>query len=190
MQINFTKVLVLGFSRKATSGTVKLSAAMTKPVAERMGWGRMIEENGKSYFQLDVPDWQKSSNPVGKLAASQIDLEPKDPQLSKHAIVLDGVTSVDSFEIVRTEAKGAKAKKTKAYKTELLMSVNFTDIAGAKKLEAYMQTANSGDSSMIVTYEREPENEELPGMETDTKQGELETIVEDTRKKRAAKDVN
>lgn len=168
MQLNFTKVLLLSFSRKATMGTAKFSAALSAPVKNALGWG-------------EVPDWQKSSNPVGKLAASQIALDPRDPTLQKHSVILDGVTSVDGFEIIRTEATGKTAKKTKSFKTELLFAVHFTDPAGAKKLEQYMQTANAGDSSMVVTYEKEPEQGELPGTE---ESGEFEGMVEEIKKKR------
>lgn len=178
MQLNFTKVLLLSFTRKATMGTAKFSAALSKPVVNAMRWG-------------DVPDWQKSSTPAGKLIASQIELEPKDPARSKHSVILEAKL-VEGFEIVRTEAKGKAAKKSKAFKTELTFNVHFSDATGARKLEEYMQPVfNAGDSSMIVTYEKEPEQEELPGTsEADTKQGELETIVEDTKRRRAAKDVN
>lgn len=121
MQLNFTKVLFLGFSRKATSGTAKFSAAL----------------------------------PVGKLSSTQIALDPKQSELVKHALILDA-QSVDSFEIVRTEAKGKKAKKTKAFKIGLL--VHFTDPQGAKKLEQYMLTC------------KEPEQDNLPGTEEDAEE--------------------
>ncbi len=150
MQLEFKRVLILSFSRKATEGTMKCSAALTAAVIKAMAWG-------------DVPAWQKSSTPAGKLSASQVALDPKEPALAKHAMILD-TTLVDGFEIVRTEAKGKTAKKTKSFKTELLFSVHFSDVAGAKKLEAYMQTANA-DSSMVVTFEKEPEQDSLPGTE-------------------------
>lgn len=175
MQMNFKNVLLLSFGRKGTEGSAKFSASLTRHVIDKMGWG-------------EAPDWQKESTPAGRLAATQIDLEPKHPDLAKFATSVEA-SGVDSFQIIRKEAKGKSSKKTKAVKTELHFTVHFKDPNACKNLEQYMLSANS-DSSMIVVYEKEPEQGELETAETDTKQGELEAIVEDTRKKRAAKDVN
>lgn len=174
MQMNFKNVLLLSFGRKGTEGSAKFSASLTKHVIDRMGWG-------------EAPDWQKESTPAGRLAATQIDLEPKHADLAKFATSIESI-GVDGFQIIRKEAKGKSAKKTKAVKTELHFTAHFKESDACGKLEQYMLSANS-DSAMVVVYEKEPEQTELSDGEPDTKQGELEAIVEETKKKRAAKDV-
>lgn len=172
MQLEFKKVILLGFDRKTTGGVAKFSAALSSPIKNALGWE-------------DMPEWQKSAQPQGKLIASKIHLEPKSGIAVGKAITLE-TSLIDGFEIIRTEVKGKSAKKTKATKTELTFKVHFGDNNGAHKLENYLLTSNV-DSGMVVTYEKEPENEELPGMEAapgDTKQGELEELVKETATKR------
>lgn len=170
MQINFTKVVLLSFGRKGTEGSAKFSASLTKHVIERMGWG-------------EAPDWQKESTPAGRLAATQIDLEPKHPELAKFATSIE-VTGVDGFQIIRKEAKGKSAKKTKAVKTELHFTAHFKDVNACKHLEQYMLSANS-DSAMVVVYEKEPEQTEIPESDEAEATDELVEQVEEIRKKRS-----
>lgn len=169
MKIGFNKVLLLSFGRKATGGTAKFSASLTKNVIDAMGWD-------------EAPDWQKQSTPAGKLNASQVELTPKHSDLARHALVLEA-TLVDGFQIVRKEAKGKGAKKTGAVRTELHFAVHFSDNTGARKLEQYQLTVNT-DSGLTVTYEREPEQTTIEEVATDTKQGQLEELVKETAKKR------
>lgn len=171
MQLEFKKVLLLSFGRKATGGTAKFSASLTASIKNVLGWG-------------DMPDWQKTAQPTGKLIASQVELEPKSGiALGKGGVILD-TNLIDGFEIIRTEIKGKTAKKTKATKTELHFTVHFQDASGAKKLEIYMLTANV-DSSMIVVYEREPEQGELDTQET-AEDEVSEEAEKPRRKKRGA----
>ncbi len=168
MQLGFKKVLLIDFSRKTTGGTAKFSAALTAPIKNALGWD-------------DMPDWQKSAQPAGKLVASQIDLEPKSGIAIGKGISLE-TTLIDGFEIIRSEIKGKSAKKTKATRTELTFKVHFSDNAGAKKLEQYMLTSNV-DSDMVVVYEKEPEQEELPGTGDNEGGAELEEVVKETARK-------
>ncbi len=168
-KLTFTKVSLLSCLRKPTGGVAKFSAALTKTVIGKMEWG-------------DFPDWQKTGTPAGRLAASVVELTPKDEILAKHAIEL-ATTLVDSFEIARIESKGKTAKKTKSSHTDLTFSVHFSDQAGARKLEAYMQTC--GESTLTVTYEKEAEQEELPGTGDAEATGELQEAVQDAKRRRA-----
>jgi len=177
MQLEFKKVVLIDFSRKTAGGSAKFSASLSASIKNALSWE-------------DMPDWQKSAQPTGKLLASQIDLEPKSGIAIGKSITLE-TTLIDNFEIVRTEVKGKSAKKTKATKTELTFKVHFNDNNGCRKLEQYMLTANV-DSSMVVVYEKEPEQQELPGTEgkDEAATSELEELVKDVAKKRAAQDVN
>lgn len=177
MQLEFKKVVLIDFGRKTAGGTAKFTAALTAPIKNALEWE-------------DMPDWQKSAQPTGRLLATQIDLEPKSGIAIGKSVSLE-TTLIDNFEIVRTEVKGKSAKKTKATKTELTFKVHFSDNNGCRKLEQYMLTANV-DSSMVVVYEKEPEQATLEGTEApeaDTKQGELENVVKDAAKK-LGKNVN
>ena len=150
LKLTFSKVSILSFSRKPESGTVKLSCAPSKPVLKRMGWA-------------DFPEAFKSGQPEGKLAATICEFTPSDSTQSKFAFELITL-AVRDFEFVRTQIKkGKSATKSPSYRTELHCSVDFNDMAGAKKLEQYM--ASVIDSSMVVTYDPEPKQQELDGME-------------------------
>lgn len=176
MKIGFTKVLLLSFNRKATGGTAKFAAALTKNVIEAMGWD-------------EAPDWQKQSTPEGKLIASMVQLTPKHSDLARHALELES-TLVDGFQIVRKEAKGKGAKKTGSVRTELHFTVHFSDNTGARKLEQYILTVNT-DAGLTVTYEKEAEQTTIEEVVGDSKQGELEEMVKEVggKRTRAAKDV-
>jgi hypothetical protein len=163
-KVTFSKVTLLSFSRKVEHGTAKFSAMPSKAVSKSMGWG-------------DFPEWQKSGQPEGMLAASLAELMPSDSALAKHSIEL-AVSSVRDFELVRLQSnKGKSSKKVRATKTELHFSMDFSDPTGARKLEEYMQVA--GESTLRVTYEKQAELDLTP-------EGDLEQLVIDTAAKRRA----
>ncbi len=150
-KLTFQKVSILSFSRKPESGSIKLSCAPSKPVMKRMGWA-------------DFPEAFKSGQPEGKLSASLIEFTPSDSTQSKHAFDLSPAGAVRDFEFVRTQIKkGKSANKAPSYRTELHCSVDFSDQAGAKKLEQYMTAVM--ESSMVVTYEPAAEQQQLDGIE-------------------------
>lgn len=176
MQVTFRKVVLKDIHRQVKGGKVSCSAAMTAPVKEAMGWG-------------DIPDWETSCTPLGRLIATKIELEPKAGiGMSAKNVELD-TSLIDSFEVVKIETKGKQAKKLKSTRVELRFNVHFPDPGGAGKLEKYMLTTGN-EGSMNVVYEREPEQTEMePAAEGDSKQGTLEDLVEETaRKKKAAKE--
>ena len=158
-KLKLSKVTINSFSRKADGGTVKCNCAPTKNVLATMGWG-------------EPPDWQKSSTPaIGTLASSIISFTPKDSALAHHAFDLE-VTEVRDFEFVSVQIKkGKKAEKVKDFRLELHFSVDFNDVEGARKLESYMMTV--GESTAVVLYEKQPEQEELPIQEDEARQATL-----------------
>lgn len=170
LKLNFSKVSILSFNRTPASGTVLISCAPTKTIAKAMGWD-------------DLPDWQKSALPVGELQASLVEFTPSHSDLSKHAFDLMA-SAVYSFKLIRKEIKKGKGAKTsKAYRLELHCSVDFTDDTGGRKIEQYMHTVQ--ESTMRVTYEPEPEQQDLPGVDpTSDGQIELEGMVKEIKKSR------
>lgn len=186
MQLEIKKVTLMQMERKSpTAGKAKFTGSLTVALARAMGWGGMVEDkDGKSSFQFEFPMWQKQGTPIGKLLATQIDLEPKSGIAVGKSMTLE-TTLIDGFDIIRTEVKGKTAKKTRATKTDLTFSVHFSDNNGLGKLEKYFLTSNV-DSSMLVVYEREPEQEELPGTQAgeEAGQAELEDLVQETARRR------
>lgn len=173
-QLSFTKAVLLSFDRKVKGGKARFSAALTAPVKKEMGW-------------QELQDWETSCTPKGRLIASKIELEPKQGLgMSGKGIELD-TTQIDSFELIKIEAKGKNAKKL--VKIELRFNVHYSDNGGAGKLERYLlTTANEG--SMNAVFEREPEQQEIEEAESDSGQGELEDMVKETARKRQSKEVN
>jgi hypothetical protein len=156
LKLTFSKVVVQSFTRKPASGTVKISCAPSKAVAKAMGWG-------------EVPDWQKSSAPAGKLDASIVEFVPSKSEVGKFAFEFKGSATVRDFQFIRVQVKkGKTAAKAPTFRTELHCAIDFTDANGGKHLEAYMQSVD--ESSIRVTYEKEPEQDELPGVETTDEQ--------------------
>lgn len=174
-KLQFTKAVIVSFDRKSTGGTAKISCSFTKPVCAAMEWG-------------DPQDWQKSANLIGELASSLVEFIPNHSDLSKFAFDLKPAECVYAFNLARVQVKKGKGAKTSvSYRTELHFAIDFTDPKGAEFLERYMLTVP--DSTLKVTYTEEAKQETLPGVETDSKQGELEGMVKETAKK-IGKDVN
>jgi hypothetical protein len=145
-----------------------------------MEWGRFVEGE----FEFDIPEWQRTSSPEGKLDASKVELEPKTSLATSKSIELEA-SSVSDFQIITKEADGKTSKQTKAKKTELHFKVTLTDNNACRKLEQYYLTVTEG--TMTIVYTKKPEQGTLPGVEgTDEKQGKLEGMVSDIAKKRAA----
>lgn len=169
MKIGFTRVVLIDFSRKAKEGTAHFSASLTRSVIDTMGWGEAL-------------DWQQQITPAGRLLATKVELVPKSDDIAKHALSLD-TTLIDGFEIIRKEADGKTAKKLKSKTTKLTFTVHFSDMNGCRKLEQFFLAANDG-GGMTVTYEKEPEQATLEEAPAESKQGQLEELVEETLRKR------
>ncbi len=149
-KLTLQKVSILSFSRKSTGGTVKVMCPINRTIAKAMGW-----DDG-------FPLWQKSATCDKTLAASLCEFTPTHEGLVKHAIDL-ATSKVRYFELIRTQIKNGKsANKAPAFKTEVHCSIDFTDEAGAQKLEQYMHSV--AESTMQVTYEPEPVQQELEGV--------------------------
>jgi hypothetical protein len=143
-KLNFTKTNLLSFTRVVSGGSAKFSAAPSKAVCRILEW-------------TDFPEGYKTAQPNGApLKASSVELTPSEGDLAKH-----GVCSVRDFQFVRTQIKkGKAANQVPTFKTELKFTVDFYDANGARQLEQYFQCgASSG--TLRVTYERQPEQEQL-----------------------------
>lgn len=157
--LTFSKVVIKKFDRDPNGGTVQVSASPTKTVAKAMGWE-------------DLPSWQKSGTARGKLTANKVEFIPVHNDLSKHQFELATI-AIRDFEFVRLEVKKGKgAQKSKTSRTELHCKIDFNDENGAKKLESYFQSVP--ESSLKVTYEKEPEQEDLPMATEDQRQAAIE----------------
>jgi hypothetical protein len=155
-RLKFPTAQLLSFTRKPESGVAKFSSTLPSDVMAQMEW-------------TDIPECLTGANLEGELAASVVELIPKDAQLKRHAVELQ-TTKVNKFETVRLELEG---KKGKGHRTELRFEVVFNDPKGARMLEEYMQTA--GKCEVRISYERAAKQETLPGTEeADTKQQRLQ----------------
>lgn len=174
-KLQFSKALISSFGRTASGGTAKIGCSLTKTVCTAMEWG-------------DAQDWQKSANLVGELKSSVVEFIPNHSDLVKFSFELKPAAAVYGFNLVRVQVKkGKSATKTPTYRTELHFSIDFTDPEGCAYLEKFQLSA--GECQVKVTYELEAQQETLPGVETDSKQGELEGMVKETAKK-IGKEVN
>ena len=72
---------------------------------------------------------------------------------------------------MRLELNG---KQGKGHRTELRFKVRSQDPQAARKLELYMLVA--GKSKLVVSYEKQPKQEPLPGATDDYDQELLESV--------------
>lgn len=145
-KITFTGVQLLGFGRDSKGGKATFSAGLNGVVQRAMSWG-------------EIPEFLTGGDLEGELSATVITLVPKEAELKRHETSID-VSKVSKFSSVRLELEG---KKGKGHRTELRFTVTFSDQKGARKLEEYMQTC--GKSSLIVSYEKQAVQADLPGTE-------------------------
>jgi hypothetical protein len=158
-KVTFTSVQLLGFQRNADGGTANFSSSLTENVMRTLGWSA-------------VPECMVKASPEGELDATVIDLKPNDKALSRHAITLD-VKSINRFNVVRLELEQSRGK---GHRMELRFTVHFTDVAGARKLEEYIQTC--GKSSLAVSYTKRAVQEDLPGVEATEEQRQAALEIE------------
>ena len=146
-RLQFPTAELLKFSKKKEGGTAQFSSSITKAVMQTMEW-------------TEIPECATGCTLDGELAASVLQLVPKDEALRRNACDLD-INKVDSFATVRRELEG---KQGKGHRTELRFTVHFQDIKGARKLEEFLMTA--GKCSVTISYQKQAKQADLPGTET------------------------
>lgn len=147
--LTVNNALLREVKRTRKGGTAKLTFPVTDRFTKKMGWP-------------ELPSRTKGWTPEDSdLRATLIELTPNNDELVKFACTIDS-TLLSDFQIVSKKKKEGKGSVKSADKiTEVLCIVSFSDSIGAAKLEQYMQ--NAARSKMRVTYDPEPEQEELPG---------------------------
>lgn len=139
--------------RTSKGGTCKFTFPLTPRIAKSLGWP-------------ELPDGTKGWSPEdSELNATLIELTPNNEELKHHAMTLDS-NHMGDFQIIRKAKKKGKDSVKSAEKiTEVLCTVTFVDPEGAGKLERYIQSA--ARSEMLVCYEPQAVQEELPGTRVD-----------------------
>ena len=145
-KLTFTGVELLGLSRDSEGGKAKFSSSLTSAVIKKMGWG-------------EIPEFVTGTSLEGELAATSVELVPKEQELQRHQIQLE-TRQVSKFLTVRLELDG---KSGKGHRTQLRFTVSFADPKGARKLEEYMLTC--AKSTLVVSYEKQAQQADLPGVE-------------------------
>ena len=155
-KVRFTSAQLKSFGRSVKKGGfAKIEFGLTLAISQSMGWG-------------ELADWQHGANLDGDLAASSFELIPKESENKKHAVQL-GVCKINNFVATRREIEGKRGKGTR---WTVQFDVSFQDGVGCAQLEGYMLTCDK--SEVRVSYEKQPEQAELPGTEAEDSQGTLE----------------
>lgn len=155
MKLSFTSVQLLGFSRDSNGGRANFSSAMSNPIMKALSW-------------IEMPNCLIGGKLEGELAATVIELEPKEKELAKHRTSLD-VQRIGKFNTVRLELESSRGK---GHRTELRFTVSFPDPEGCAKLERYFLTC--GKSTLTVSYEKAAQQEEIPLATDEQKQAVME----------------
>ena len=143
-KLTFTSVELDKFTRSTDGLVANFRASLTAPVMAKMGW-------------TEIPECLTGASLDGEVTAISLELVPADKPMEKHAMSLD-LAKINSFATVRLELEG---KKGKGFRTELRFKVHSQDAQGARKLEIYMLVA--GKSKMIISYEKQAQQDVLPG---------------------------
>jgi hypothetical protein len=158
-RLTLQTVQLKSFGRDDKCGTATFSAGISAKLLDAMEWA-------------EIPECASSASMAGELAASLVQLTPKDKALERHAIDLD-TTLVYGFTVVRRELEGQRAK---GFRQELHFKVDFSDPQGCKKLEAYKLSC--AKSSMVISYTKQPKQEDLPGTELEAGDDRQATLTQ------------
>lgn len=164
-KLKFLDTVLVRFTRNGKGGTVKLQTPLTISVATQLGWideGASLEETGI------LRPWQTACDCEGDYHPKSFQLIPKDSTLKSHAMTLD-VSRVHRLVVVRREIEN---KKGKGKTLQLTFAADFSDFAGCKKLEQYMQTVDK--STLQLSYEQQMPLAEVEGDEPDEDQVEFD----------------
>jgi hypothetical protein len=143
---SFTGLTCKKVSRGAKNGSANFTAALSAAIIKKMEWD-------------DIRDYEKGVQLEGELAAQTITLGAAGTLLTW--TVDFEATKVANFQSVRREIEG---KRGKGYRHELHFVVTFSDPAGARYLEEYMQSVPVGKGTMTVYHSApQPKQQNLVG---------------------------
>lgn len=164
-KLRFLDTVLVRFTRNGKGGTVKMQTPLTIVLAQQLGWipeGASLEETGI------LRPWQTACDCEGDYHPKSFQLIPKDSTLKSQAMTLD-VTRVHRLVVVRREIEN---KKGKGKTLQLTFAADFSDIAGCKKLEQYMQTVDK--STLQLSYEQQMPLTEDSTVEPDEDQAQID----------------
>jgi hypothetical protein len=147
-----------------TGGKAKFTFPLTPKIAKTLGWP-------------ELPDGTKGWSPENsELSATLIELKPNNEELKAVACVID-CQHMGDFQIIRkAKKKGKDSVKATEKITEVMCVVTFGDPLGCAKLEAYMLSA--ARSEMLVVYDPQPQQDDLPGTRVDMTQDDGQMPLE------------
>jgi hypothetical protein len=138
--LEFPSVVLKSFSRNRTGGDASFMSTFPASVGKAMGW------NG-------IPQGVTSAKLEGQLAATHVQLKPKDGELKKWKIDFDA-TNVADFQVFRLELEGHKGK---GHRIELRFKVSFADTKACAELEKYLTSVGEAKSTLTVSYVQQAE---------------------------------
>lgn len=148
MKLTFTSVELHKLGRNDDGAWATFSSTLNQQVMEKMEWS-------------EAPECFTGGKLEGEIACISLELVPNESD--RNGIELE-LARIVSFETVRRELEG---KQGKGHRTELRFRVICQDMKGAGKLENY-KLSNVGKSKLLVSFEKQPKQEDLPGTQEDT----------------------
>ena len=146
----------------AKDQSVALKFPFTTGFARTVGWFEELPEM--------TGTWSPDA-PHNRVEVRTITFTPTDLTQASRAFSLECHGYMENFTVIRKAAKGKDAKRAQLKKTDVTCTVAFQDENGAGVLTNYMRQIAT--SSLMVTYDPTPVQEELPGTDTpdDEQQG-------------------
>lgn len=147
------------------------------------GWIKFHAALGKGFESLfEMMKWQvpgphtalqrlDGKIPEGTLllksTEDKLKAESPDGTVKSDAEVNIEFDSINGFECHRLELEG---RKKKGYRRELRFTIKYHCRDGAANLEAYMMATDNARGSLRIAYTREPEQQELDGVQATEEQ--------------------
>ena len=151
-KLNIKQVTLKKVTITAADQTLTMKFPFSHRIAEALGWAQELPEM--------TGTWSPDA-PHNRVEVRTIEFRPTDETQAGRAFQLECHGYMENFAVVRKAAKGKDSKKAGTKKTDITCTVAFADENGAMLIAPYMRAVPT--SSVSVSYEPSPVQEELPG---------------------------
>lgn len=127
----FVRYADLRMNEAGVFSRLHLTAELTKPVMEAMGW-------------TEPPDWIDSAKLAGTLSAQSLTLTPNQKQLKEREIQMEA-SEVSDFTVVRVT-------EDEADHIELRFIARVTQVGAIQWVEDYLRTVGQDPGALKVSY--------------------------------------
>ena len=167
-KISFPQAKITEFGRvDPTSGWMRFRCKLTeknmRTLFEHMEWREPGERTSLEKLDGKLVGGHLVLNP--KLSADQkLAIKSKDGAVDPESEMEIGYDTMTDFQCLRLELEGRKGK---GFRHELRFTVKFHKETTCSEIELYQFRTDNAEGGLTVTYEKEPEQGEIPYVKAD-----------------------